>query len=306
VVEFDWLAALDGLIWLRTGHQVEAVLGISQSTVSRVSRKCAEVFGVSLVRRGPDWHIKGDETILNLERRVHQVVRWSRGGDLRLEAQHWSGPLLCSPAPAGWITGFFHFQEYERPLQLLRDGVIDAWLASYPDLPAATDPTIACIALNRMPMWLVVQQSHPLLELGEQVTFDDVTGYQCLPLPDGAFPKFQAVLEACGLWNSGTSDRIRNSSWFGQANSEDLMVGFATPLSLPLYGDSYRVLPLELPVQVGDALLVPRQYEHAPQTLQLLADLRRRLELLASTAPDMVLLDGVKQPWAAAETRSLT
>lgn len=155
-------------------------------------------------------------------------------------------------------------------------------------------------------MCLVVHQSHPLLELGEQVTFDDVTGYQCLPLPDGAFPSFQVVLEACGLWNSGTSDRIRNFSWFGQSNSEDLMVCFATPLSLPLFGDSYRVLPLELPFLVSDALLVPRQYEHAPQTLQLLADLRRRLELLASSAPDMVLLDGVKQPWAAAETRSLT
>jgi hypothetical protein len=33
--------------------------------------------------------------------------------------------------------------------------VIDAWLASYPDVPAATDPSIACIALNWMPMWFV-------------------------------------------------------------------------------------------------------------------------------------------------------
>ena len=305
VVELDCLAALDGLLWLRTCHQVETKLKISQPTVSRVSRKCAEVFGVSLVRRGPDWQIKGDVTLLNLERRVHQVVRWSRGGPLRLEAQHWSGPLLCSPAPAGWTAGGFHFQEYERPLQLLRDGVIDAWLASYPDVPAATDPSIACIALNRMPMWLVVQQSHPLLELGEQVTFEDVTGYQCLPFPDGAFPKFQATLEACGLWNAGTSERIRNSSWFGQPNSEDLMVGFATPLSLHLYGDSCRVLPLQLPLQVGDALLVPRQYERAPQTLQLLADLRRRLQLLASSAPDMELLDGFEHPSAVAETRLL-
>ena len=298
VVELDWLAALDGLIWLRTGHQVEAKFGIGQSSVSRLSRKCAEIFGLSLSRCGSEWNFKGDTTLLNLERRVHQAVRWSRGRPLRLEAQHWSGPLLCEPAPAGWIAGCFHFHEYERPLQLLREGVIDAWVASYPDVPAATDPTIACIGFSRMPIWLVVDQSHPLLELGEQVTFADVADYPCMPLPDGAFPKFQAVLAACGLWNGGTEERIRNPAWFGQVNSEDLLVGFATPLSLLLSGDGCRVLPLELPLEVGDALLVPRQYERAPQTLQLLAELRSRLESIAGAAPELVVLDGFEHPSA--------
>jgi hypothetical protein len=299
VVELDWLTALDGLIWLRTGHQVEAKLGIGQSNVSRLSRKCAEIFGLSLARGGSEWNLKGDTTLLNLERRVHQAVRWSRGRPLRLEAQHWSGPLLCEPAPAGWIAGCFHFHEYERPLQLLREGVIDAWVASYPDVPAATDPTIACIGLSRMPIWLVVDQAHPLLELGEQVTFADVAAYPFMPLPDGAFPKFQAVLAACGLWDGGTEERIRNPAWFGQVNSEDLLVGFATPLSLLLSGDCCRVLPLELPLEVGDALLVPRQYERAPQTLQLLAELRSRLESLAGAAPELVVLDGFEHPSAA-------
>ena len=300
MVELDWLAALDGLIWLRTGHQVEAKLQIGQSSVSRLSRKCADVFGLSLTRRGSEWHLNGDTTLLNLERRVHQAVRWTRGSPLRLEARHWSGPLLCEPAPADWIAGSFHFHEYERPLQLLREGVIDAWVASYPDVPAATDPTVACIGLSRMPIWLVVDQSHPLLELGEQVTFADVAGYPCMHLPDGAFPKFQAVLEACGLWNGSTTPkRIGNPALFGQVNSEDLIVGFATPLSLLLNDDSCRVLPLELPVEVGDVLLVPRQYERAPQTLQLLADLRSRLERLAGAAPELVVLDGFEHPSAA-------
>jgi hypothetical protein len=165
-------------------------------------------------------------------------------------------------------------------------------------VPAATDPTIACIGFSRMPIWLVVDQSHPLLELGEQVTFADVADYPCMPLPDGAFPKFQAVLAACGLWNGGTEERIRNPAWFGQVNSEDLLVGFATPLSLLLSGDCCRVLPLELPLEVGDALLVPRQYERAPQTLQLLAELRSRLESIAGAAPELVVLDGFEHPSA--------
>ena len=66
------------------------------------------------------------------------------------------------------------------------------------------------------------------------------------------------------------------------------------------------MLPLQLSLQVGDAWLVPRQYERAPQTLQLLADLRRRLKLLASSAQDMELLDGFEHPSAVAETRLLT
>jgi len=300
MVEPDCLAALDGLIWLRTGHRVEARLQIGQSSVSRLSRKCADTFGLSLTRSGSEWHLNGDTTLLNLERSVHQAVRWTRGRPLRLEAQHWSGPLLCEPAPAGWIAGCFHFHEYERPLQLLREGVIDAWVASYPDVPAATDPAIACIGLSRMPIWLVVDQSHPLLELGEQVTFADVADYPCMPLPDGAFPEFQAVLEACGLWNCGTTPkRMRNSLQVGQVNKEDLLVSLATPLSLLLSDDCCRVLPLELPLEVGDALLVPRQYEHAPQALQLLAELRSRLESLAGSAPAMVVLDGFEHPSAA-------
>ena len=86
---------------------------------------------------------------------------------------------------------------------------------------------------------------------------------------------------------------------FGQVNSEDLIVGFATPLSLLLRDDSCRVLPLELPLEVGDALLVPRQYERAPQALHLLAELRLRLERLAGAAPGMVVLDGFEHPSAA-------
>ena len=65
------------------------------------------------------------------------------------------------------------------------------------------------------------------------------------------------------------------------------------------------MLPLELPLEVGDALLVPRQYEHAPQTLQLLAELRSRLQSLAGAAPELVVLDGVEHPSAAQATSPL-
>jgi hypothetical protein len=59
------------------------------------------------------------------------------------------------------------------------------------------------------------------------------------------------------------------------------MVGFSTPLTLPLYGDSYRALPLQVPVEVGDALVVAREWVDSSQTHHLVSLLRSRLETLA-------------------------
>ena len=97
VVGVELLEALDGLIWLRTGHQVASRFNLNQSTVSRNSKKCAQEFCISLVRRQSEWSVEGDPTLLNLERYVHQVSRWRANKPLRLEAQHWSAPpLLCA------------------------------------------------------------------------------------------------------------------------------------------------------------------------------------------------------------------
>ena len=282
---------MDGLIWLRTGSRVASRVSVSQSTVSRNARRCADVFAVDLVRRGGEWYLKGNLALLNLERQVHQLVRWLDDQPLRLEAQHWSAPLV-SPSPVdGWIAGNLDFFEYHRPLQLLRDHVIDAWITSYPDVPA-DDPNLVSIHLSRMPMMLVVKDGHPLLDLGDRVSFEAIARYPILPLPDGAFPGFQQVLIDCGLWQPAAKDGpAEPPAWRGQSGVEDLLVGFATPLTLPLYGESFRQLPLRLPVEVGDALVVARAFIDYPQTHQLAAFLRTRLRSLAATTPELVILE---------------
>lgn len=293
VVDLESLAALDGLLWLRTGHGVARAFNFSQSFVSRSARRCADVFGVELRKTESEWCLGGDLMLLNLERKVHQHVRWQRGLPLRLEAQHWSGPLLCEPPPSGWITGNLNFLEYHRPFHLLALGVIDAWVASYPDVPCGDDSDIVAIPLSRMPMRLVVNQGHPLLGLGSHVTFADVAQYPCLPLPDGAFPQFEAALQRCGLWQgSGLATRMAGRR--GQLDQdcvEDLLVGFSTPLALPLYGEAVVELPLEFPMVVGDALLIRREFSDAPQAHDLAAQLRQRLRKLALTTPDVVVLE---------------
>lgn len=292
MVGIESLAALDCLIWLRTGSRVAARINLDQSNVSRNSRRCADVFRVSLVRRDSEWHLSGDLTLLNLQRHVHQLVRWRDHKELRLDAQHWSGPLLCPVPPRGWVAGNFDFMECHRPLQLLRDRVIDAWIASYPDVPGAEDPDLFSIPLSRMPSLFVVQEGHPLLALGDRVGFDDIACYPFLPLPEGAFPAFQSVLEECGLWATSAQKSAESPPfWLGSREIDELMVGVATPLTLPLYGDSYRELPLRLPVHVGDALVVPRDFVHSPQVSLLASFLRKRIAALATGRDDVVILD---------------
>ena len=78
MISLDCLAALDHLIWLRTGQRAAAALSCAQPTVSRNSRKCLEVFGLELARSRGEWRLIGDTGLINLERRVHQQWRWSR------------------------------------------------------------------------------------------------------------------------------------------------------------------------------------------------------------------------------------
>lgn len=292
MVEQDCLASMDGLIWLRTGHQVATKFNQHQTTVSRNSRKCAKAFKVFLERLNSEWQVVGDLKLLNLERRVHQYVRFHNGDSLRLDAQHWSGSLLGTPPPSGWILGNLNFLEYQRPLQLIQERIIDAWISSYPDTPS-NDPGLATIHLSKMPMLLVVNAGHPLLELGDAVTFQDVSRYPLLPLPDHGFPKFEQTLRACGLsLDPSQSDRQSHGTGAGPGPIEDLMVGFSTPLTLPLYGESCQVLPLRLPIEVGDALVVRREWTHYPQIQRLTDYLLNRLTELALTTPDLTVLTG--------------
>lgn len=303
MVGIDCLASLDGLIWLRTGSRVAAKFNLDQSSVSRNSRRCADLFSVSLRRGDAEWILTGDQVLLNLQRHVHQLVRYRDYKSLRLEAQHWMGPLLCPSPPPGWIAGNFDYLEYHRPLQLLRERVIDAWIASYPDVPGPEDPDLCSIRLSRMPSLLTVKAGHPLLELGDRVTFADISCYPFLPLPEDAFPVFQAVLEGCGLWDPSARRADRKSpTWCGQPGFEELMVAVATPLTMPLYGESFQALPLRLPVSVGDALVVGREFVHTPQVKLLTTLLRRRLTALAATVAEVVVLDDSEAEFSRDQT----
>ncbi len=76
VVPLDELACLDLLLWLRTGANAAKRLNSSQPRVSRCVQSVSDVFGITLSKNDGEWVVEGDQTLLNLERRVQQEYRW--------------------------------------------------------------------------------------------------------------------------------------------------------------------------------------------------------------------------------------
>ena len=148
MVSIDCLAALDTLIWLGTGQRAAAQLGLSQPTISRCTRQCSAAFKIRVVKRGSHWEVRGNAALLEAERRVHQRLRWEHQGPLRFDGHAWMAEPLRGFAPADWHQGTLDHQSEQRPLALLRGGVLDGWLT--PALTAPADPSLAAWQLARI------------------------------------------------------------------------------------------------------------------------------------------------------------
>jgi DNA-binding transcriptional LysR family regulator len=288
VVDVDTLASLDGVLWLRSGAIASKRLGQHQSTISRNINRCEAVFGVKASKNNGEWHLKGDASLLNLERVVHQRHRWLGGRCLRIEALHWSAKTYLEPTPEGWLPGNHDLLNVQQPLNLLRDCILDAWIGAYPDVPDQDDPDFASFPLLRHPLSLVVGENHPLLTARDGLTFEMVSQYPSLALPDGAFPQLEDCLKRIGLWNSPSGiSRYNRAKWEGRWQSE-LLIGYASIFSIRFYPQPQYFLPLQLPLMVGDNLVVKREFENHPRLLNLLADLRQRLNPWLEAHPNLI------------------
>lgn len=166
MLSLDKLAALDLSVWLRSGQEAADRLAITQPNVNRRVHHCLALLGLNLAKHDDEWEVEGPAfglELLALERRVHQTARWMGRAPLRVEGTYWSGPLLLNPSPAGWVVGRCNVVGIGRPLQWLREGMIDGWLAGGPDWPEPQDPEFAVIELCHMPVHAVVAPGHPLL-----------------------------------------------------------------------------------------------------------------------------------------------
>ena len=104
-----------------------------------------------------------------------------------------------------------------RPLSLLKDRIIDAWIGSYqPDLPEIDDPDFCVIDLCHTPVKLVANQNHPLVGK-RNLSQQDLEAFPSLALPEGWFPKTEAILRSQGLWSTeARMKRYQEERWEGR------------------------------------------------------------------------------------------
>tara|TARA_X000000368_G_scaffold413896_1_gene402754 strand:- start:332 stop:1327 length:996 start_codon:yes stop_codon:yes gene_type:complete len=288
MITLDALRMLDTTYWLRSGERASQRLHCSQSTVSRNNMESLTLFGLAMERVDGEWQMHGDVNLLMMERLVHQKKRLlgdSVSPPLRVEANFWAAPSLLEPIPKHWEGGTWDHVGMERPLQLLRERVIDAWIASYqPDLPDR-DPDLCVIDLCRSPVHLVAAVDHPLAGCGP-LSASDLDPFPSLGLPSGMFPQTEAILRGHGLWQTRVRmKRYRPELWHGRTEDQ-VTLTYATCLALEVMPG---LVPLDFNLGLisGESLVVRRDLLEEVVIQDLLQLLIHRCELLAEDFPEL-------------------
>ncbi|MFM7265138.1 MAG: hypothetical protein ACKOZW_06020 [Cyanobium sp.] len=198
----DSLIALDHLCWLGSGREVAARLGCNPSTISRKAESCAVSLGLLLRKRFGLWSLYGNGDRLQAERDLHQRYRFAGYGPLRLEVcAELADPLSVVPHPA-WTSGGQRHLTSRRPLDMLEQRVIDAWLCSFcEELPSEEPPFWQVLDLATLPLLLLADAGHPLVASANGHSPDGAALSQCSCLgpPDHGLPHRQALLRRLGL-----------------------------------------------------------------------------------------------------------
>jgi DNA-binding transcriptional LysR family regulator len=290
LIGLEQLAAIDLSLWMGSGSAAADLLGVNQSTVSRHQRSVLGLLGLRLVRRCGVLVLQGDQELLRAERIVQQLARLKGFAPLRIDANFASGPWLLNSVPEGWISGRFELPGLQRPLDLLRERVLDAWVCSYqPDLPAADDPEWWVLDLLQAPLQLLASPQHPLA--GErQLSQGDLQRFPSLALPSGWFPRTEAHLRQQGLWQQAVDfHRYDSDDWEGRSR-DGVTLLYGNSLTEALIPCTIR-LDWELQLISGDALVVRRDVAEQPAIQHLAAMLQVRARDIAARFADVQALN---------------
>lgn len=274
------LAAFDLLIWLRTGLAASKPLHCTQSTISRKARRVAASFAIKTRRVEQEWITSGNTALLQLEREVHQLRRLILGQGLRLEAETWPGRSLALPIPDGWQAGSFDRIGLQRPLQLLNERIVDAWLTlNRADLQLDADSGFTSFVICSMPWQLMTDHNHPLAKENE-LTLNDLEQFPALAITDGKLPVLERTLKNAGLRNEPVDPchQYSEKDWCGRTKDQ-LSLCYGVELVRLLDGE---LVALDFQLNaIAEVCLVIRKdiTEHAP-ILQLVDTLRRRAKAL--------------------------
>jgi hypothetical protein len=218
-----------------------------------------------------------------------ELARLKGKAPLRVEGTFSSGPWFLRQPWAGWINGSFLLPGRELPLELLRERVIDAWVASYqPDLPDPDDPQWWVLDLVRQPVRLLAAPNHPLVGV-RRPSADDLGRFPSLALPAGWFPRTEAILRGQGLWQEEVRmSRYDPADWEGRCG-DGVTLTYGQSLTEALQPTTVR-LDWDLGLITGEALVVRRDLVDQPAVQQLVEHLLQQARLLAARFDDVELV----------------
>ena len=277
MVEIEALDALDLTIWFGRGGDAASRLDCNQSTVSRRSNHCLQVFNLPLQRDGEGWPLTPDSPLLTMQREVHQLDRLRRGQGLRLDASLLAAPLLRGWSPGDWVLGNLDALGWQRPLQLLEHRILDAWITAMgQELQNCRVTDLCCIPLLITPMQLAAAAGHPLHGEGE-LTLNDVAGLPRLAPRPGSYPRTEQLL---GRWRERRQALTLECSHKRRASDPAIAatvrtLHYGTRFSLAHQSD-LKPLPLELGVATELTLVMRQDVSEHAAMLQLMETLRQR------------------------------
>jgi hypothetical protein len=280
MIPVEELDALDLLIWLGRGSDAATRLSCNQSTISRRTGHCLRVFDLRLHRDADGWPCTRRHDLLQMEREVHQLYRLTQSAPLRIDASLLAAPLLRNAIPDGWIGGNLDELGWQRPLQLLSERILDAWITAMgQELPPEVGSEFRCVPLLQTPLLLAAAAGHPLIR-EPKLHLSDVADLPRLAPQPGHYPRTERLL---GDWRQhrrpmplrSTIRTRRSDGAVSEQSSDPLLLHYGTGFSLA-YQQLLTPLALELGVETCLTLVMRRDVSERPQAEQLIELLQAR------------------------------
>jgi hypothetical protein len=247
------------------------------STVSRKAEACAVTLGLLLRKRAGLWTLYGAGELLEAERHLHQRYRLAGYGPLRLDVSADLARLLADPPHAAWQSGGQGHFACRRPLELLEQRVIDAWLCSFcEELPALEEADWQVMELLELPLLLLAHADHEVFALAGNGNgngdgdgaFLALRSFPCLALPDHCQPRRQALLQRLGLGNLLLAiERHDDGKWDG-ALDDRRTIRPGTPFDL-MQRNGWKALPVPLQHKARLGLVARKDLVDEPAVQEL-------------------------------------
>ena len=145
-------------------HKSRNTFSATSNNSEPQSKKCSRVFDITLYKHNKKWSVDGDQTLLQLERKVHQAARLQGKSRLRIEANEWLDSPHFNPPPLGWIVGSGNNLNDPYGIQCLKKYIIDACLCPLNKLPTGAQDleVIRLKARNNIGLTVLKQNSNSI------------------------------------------------------------------------------------------------------------------------------------------------